>query len=259
MNRARGTTGIVVALVGLVFAWQVYIWATNVPSYVLPTPAQTAQTASANLALLLGKSFVTLEGAVLGLAAAVVLAVAMALTIIRWPVAEHVILTYALLIRTLPIVGVAPIVTLVTGRGLATSVLCVMVITVFSLLISVVQGFESLPPEINELSELYATPLLRRLRITLLPGALASLLQGLRTTAPLAVLGALLAEWLDGFPGIGSLMITAQADQEVQLLMAACLTAVLLSLVAYVLVEVSGAWAARRGYRTDEMAIGSRP
>jgi len=34
---------------------------------------------------------------------------------------------------------------------------------------------------------------------------------------------------------------------------------VLLSLVAYVLVEVSGAWAARRGYRTDEMAIGSRP
>ena len=72
------------------------------------------------------------------------------------------------------------------------------------------------------------------------------------------VLGALLAEWLDGFPGIGSLMITANADQEVQLLMAACLTAVLLSLVAYALVEVSTIWAARRGYRVDEMAIGLR-
>ncbi len=79
---------------------------------------------------------------------------------------------------------------------------------------------------------------------------MASLLQGLRTAAPLAVLGALLAEWLDGFPGIGSLMITANADQEVQLLMAACLTAVLLSLVAYALVELSTLWAARRGYRS---------
>jgi ABC-type nitrate/sulfonate/bicarbonate transport system permease component len=114
------------------------------------------------------------------------------------------------------------------------------------------------PAEITELSELYATPLLRRLRTTLLPGAMASLLQGLRTAAPLAVLGALLAEWLDGFPGIGSLMITANADQEVQLLMAACVTAVLLSLVAYALVELSTMWAAGRGYRVDEMAIGLR-
>lgn len=258
MSRPRGTIGIVVALVLLVCAWQGYIWANHTPSYVLPNPWETLQTAGSNLSLLARRSFVTLEGAVLGLAAALVLAVTMALIIIRWPVAEHVILTYALLIRTLPIVGVAPIVTLVTGRGLGTSVMCVMVITVFSLLISVVQGFDSVPAEITELSELYATPLLRRLRTTLLPGAMASLLQGLRTAAPLAVLGALLAEWLDGFPGIGSLMITANADQEVQLLMAACVTAVLLSLVAYTLVELSTIWAAGRGYRVDEMAIGPR-
>jgi ABC-type nitrate/sulfonate/bicarbonate transport system permease component len=167
-------------------------------------------------------------------------------------------LTYALLIRTLPIVGVAPIITLVTGRGLFTSVMCVMVITVFSLLISLVQGFGSVPPEVNELAELYSAPLSRRLRFTLLPGSMASVLQGLRSTAPLAVLGALLAEWLDGFPGIGTLMITANADQEVRVLMAACLTAVLLSLVAYALVEVSTLWAARRGFRVDEMAIGAR-
>jgi len=231
---------------------------THIPWYVLPTPVQTAETAGDNLSLLLQRSAVTLEGAVLGLAAAVVLAIAMSLTIVRWPVAEHVILTYALLIRTLPIIGVAPIVTLVSGRGLATSVLCVMVITVFSLLIAVTQGFDSVPAEVKELSELYATPLRRRLRVTLLPGAVASLLQGLRTTAPLAVLGSLLAEWLDGFPGIGSLMITANADQEVELLMAACLTAVVLSLVAYVLVEAATSLAARRGYQVDQMAIGAR-
>jgi ABC-type nitrate/sulfonate/bicarbonate transport system permease component len=258
MTKPKGTIGIVVGLACLVVAWQVYIWATNTPDYVLPGPWDTVQTAGANLSLLAQKSLVTLEGAVLGLAAAFAMALVLAVSIVRWPLAERVILTYALLIRTLPIVGVAPIITLVTGRGLFTSVTCVMVITVFSLLISLVQGFRSVPPEMNELAELYSAPLSRRLRFTLLPASMASVLQGLRSTAPLAVLGALLAEWLDGFPGIGTLMITANADQEVRVLMAACLTAVLLSLVAYALVEVSTLWAARRGFRVDEMAIGAR-
>jgi ABC-type nitrate/sulfonate/bicarbonate transport system permease component len=258
MTKPKGTIGIVIGLACLVLAWQVYIWATNTPPYVLPGPWDTVQTAGANLSLLAQKSLVTLEGAVLGLAAAFALALVLAVTIVRWPLAARVILTYALLIRTLPIVGVAPIITLVTGRGLFTSVTCVMVITVFSLLISLVQGFGSVPPEVNELAELYSAPLSRRLRFTLLPGSMASVLQGLRSTAPLAVLGALLAEWLDGFPGIGTLMITANADQEVRVLMAACLTAVLLSLVAYALVEFSTLWAAGRGYRVDEMAIGAR-
>jgi ABC-type nitrate/sulfonate/bicarbonate transport system permease component len=256
MSRRTGTAGVLIVLACLVLGWQAYIWVTNTPSYVLPTPLETVNTAGANLSLLVDRSFVTLEGAVLGLAAATVLAVALALTIVRWPVAEHAIMTYAVLIRTLPIVAVAPIVTLVSGRGLGTSVLCVMVITVFSLLIATVHGFGSLPAEIGELSDLYATPLRKRIHIILIPGATASLLQGLRTAAPLAVLGALLAEWLDGFPGVGTLMITANADQEIQLLMAACLTAVGLSLAAYALAELAAAVAAGRGYRVDEMGVG---
>jgi ABC-type nitrate/sulfonate/bicarbonate transport system permease component len=257
MNRPRGALSIIVVLVLLVIAWQSYIWVSHVPPYVLPGPGRTLQAVGSNLSLLLHRSAVTLEGAVLGLAASIVLAVLLAVTIVRWPAAEHVILTYALLVRTLPIVGVAPIVTLISGRGLATSVLCVMVITVFSLLISVIQGFDSVAPEIAELGALYAAPLRRRLRIALLPAATTSLLQGLRVAAPLAVLGALLAEWLDGFAGIGSLMITASADQEVELLMAASLTAVVLSLVAYAAVEVATVVAGQRGYQVDQMAIGA--
>jgi ABC-type nitrate/sulfonate/bicarbonate transport system permease component len=255
---SRGTfASIVAALAALVLAWQIYIWESHTPSYVLPTPAQSFRAVIGHLSLLSERSWLTVQGAALGLGASMVLAIVLALVIVRWPWAEHIILTYSLLIRTLPIVGVAPIITLVTGRGLATSVLCVMVITVFSLLVATLQGFESVPSEIAELSELYATPLVRRLRIALLPSAIASVLQGLRVAAPLAVLGSLLAEWLDGFNGVGTLMITASADQEIQLLMAACLTAVLISLLGFTLVEVAAIIAARRGYRVDQITLGS--
>lgn len=256
MNRSHSALGIVVALVALVAVWQGYLWVSHVPSYVLPNPVETARAVGANLSLLAGRSLVTLQGAVLGLAASIALALTLALVIVRWPVAEHVILTYALLVRTLPIVGVAPIVTLVAGRGLGTSVLCVMVITVFSLVVAAVQGLGSVAPEIRELGDIYATPFARRVRIALLPASTASLLQGLRVAAPLAVLGSLLAEWLDGFPGVGTLMITANADQEVELLMAASIAAVVLSLLGYVAVEVLVALAGRQGFRVDEIELG---
>jgi ABC-type nitrate/sulfonate/bicarbonate transport system permease component len=84
-----------------------------------------------------------------------------------------------------------------------------------------------------------------------------SILQGLRVAAPLAVLGSLLAEWLDGYNGLGSLMVTAQADQETVLLMATAVTAVVLSLLAFALVEWVGAVAGRRGYRVDQLTAGS--
>jgi ABC-type nitrate/sulfonate/bicarbonate transport system permease component len=220
-----------IVLLMLLAAWQSYIWVSHTPSYVLPTPGQTVHAARTNASLLLHRSGTTLEGAALGLAAAVVAAIAMAVAVVRWPVMEHVILTYALL--------------------------SVMVITVFSLLIAVIQGFESTPPEMKELGDIYNTPFHRRVRLALIPGATGSLLQGLRVAAPLAILGSLLAEWLDGFPGIGSLMILAQADQEVQLLMATALTAVVLSLLAFAAVEVATAFAAQRGYRVDELSAGS--
>jgi ABC-type nitrate/sulfonate/bicarbonate transport system permease component len=248
MKRSRSTFSIVVVLILLVGVWQGYIWWKHIPPYVLPTPARTLQEFRDNFWLLLRYAKVTAEGAALGLAASLVLALALGLVIHRWPLAQHVILTWAVVVRTVPIVGIAPIVTLITGRGFLTSVLCVVVITVFSLLLSVVQGFTAIPHEIAELGALYATPFPRRVRITLLPAAMASLLHGLRVTAPLAVLGALLAEFLDGFKGIGRLMVVSQANQEVELLMAACMTAVVLSLLSFALVEVAGAFADRRGY-----------
>jgi ABC-type nitrate/sulfonate/bicarbonate transport system permease component len=254
VNARRSMAGIVVVLFLLLAVWQGYIWVSNTPSYVLPTPGQTGHAISGHLSLLAGRAWTTLQGAALGLGAAVVLAVALAVLIVRWPWMEHVVLTYALLVRTLPIVGVAPIVTLVAGRGLSTSVLCVMVVTVFSLLIAVIQGFESVPAVVHELGDVYTAPFLRRVRVTLLPEAVGSLLQGLRVAAPLAVLGSLLAEWLDGYSGLGSLMVTAQADQEIELLMATAVTAVVLSLAAFALVEWMGAAAGRRGYRVDELA-----
>ncbi|CAO5233204.1 ABC transporter permease [Frankia sp. AgKG'84/4] len=249
-SAARYGTPLSVAgvLVALVAGWQLAVWIGQVPRYQVAAPADAAGAFGSHPSLLAHRIWVTGQGAVLGLAAAAALALTMAVVVLRWPIVRTPLTAYALVFRTLPIVGVAPLFTLVTGHGLGTSVACVVVVTVFTLLISALDGLESVPAQVRELEDLYATPFLRRVRLGAFPSAVGSLLVGLRVAAPMAVLAALLAEWLSGLGGLGSLMTESLANRETDLLWATSVVAALLGLVAYGLPSLLVSWADRRGY-----------
>jgi ABC-type nitrate/sulfonate/bicarbonate transport system permease component len=254
MRRAGGlvtAAASVTVIVVLGFGWQVAIWAGHIPAYNLPSPAATLGAMGQNASLLATRCLMTAEGAVAGLAASVLLALALAVTVVRWPALARPVTAYALVIRTLPIVGVAPLVTLVAGRGLGTSVLCVMVVTVFTLYVSAVEGLTAMPGRVTDLAALYGASFPRHVRVLWLPSAWGGLLTGLRIAAPLSVLAAILAEWLTGRPGVGSLMTTAQADQDPLLLWAATVAAAVVGLLAYAVPGAVAVLAARRGLSPD--------
>jgi ABC-type nitrate/sulfonate/bicarbonate transport system permease component len=193
----------------------------------------------------------TIEGATAGLAASVLLALVLALIVARWPALGRPVTAYALVIRTLPIVGVAPLVTLVAGRGLGTSVLCVMIVTVFTLFVSAVEGLSATPDRVTDLAALYGASFPRRVRCVWLPSAWGGLLTGLRIAAPMSVLAAILAEWLTGRAGIGSLMTTAQANRDPLLLWSGTVAAAVIGLLGYAVPGVVAGLAARRGLSPD--------
>ncbi|WP_157910570.1 ABC transporter permease subunit [Pseudofrankia sp. BMG5.36] len=256
-RRGAHAASVAGALAVLVAGWQLYVWAGDVPTYQVASPAEAARAAWSNAPLLVDRCWVTLQGAVLGLAASAAAALLLAVAAIRLPLVRTPLTAYALLFRTLPIVGVAPLLTMITGRGLGTSVACVVVVTVFTLLIAALDGMESLPAEVRELQDLYATPFARRLRTGLLPNAVGSLLVGLRVAAPMAVLAALLAEWLSGLEGVGELMTTSLANRDSELLWATSAVAALLGLAAYALPSGLVALADRFGFAVAPTASGA--
>ncbi|ONH32662.1 hypothetical protein BL253_04665 [Pseudofrankia asymbiotica] len=256
-RRGAHAASVVGALAVLAAGWQLYVWVGDVPTYQVASPAEAARAAWSNAPLLADRCWVTMQGAVLGLAASAAVALLLAVAAIRLPLVRTPLTAYALLFRTLPIVGVAPLLTLITGRGLGTSVACVVVVTVFTLLIAALDGMESLPAEVRELQDLYATPFARRLRTGLLPNAVGSLLVGLRVAAPMAVLAALLAEWLSGLEGVGELMTTSLANRDSELLWATSAVAALLGLVAYALPSGLVALADRFGFAVAPTASGT--
>ncbi|XVQ07326.1 ABC transporter permease [Spirillospora sp. CA-255316] len=240
---------VVLGLIGL--AWQLTIWIGDVPAYTMPSPAETLATLVDNRSTIVGQALSTAVGALVGLGLSLVIALLMAVTVVRWPALARPVTGYALIIRTLPIVGVAPLVTLVAGRGLMTSVLCVVIVTIFTLYVSAVEGMTMLPAPVADLADLYRTSFVRRVLLTWLPSAWSGMLVGLRIAGPLAVLAAILAEWLSGRAGVGTLMTTAQADREVPLLWAATVTAAIIGLLAYGVPGILASFAARRGYSTE--------
>lgn len=238
-------------LVLLCLAWQVTIWAKHIPAYSVPSPGTTLQTIGDNASMIVSRCLATLEGATVGLGVSVVVAFLLALVVVRYPVLARPVTGYALIIRTLPIVGVAPLVTLIAGRGLMTSVVCVVIVTVFTLFVALVQGLRSVPSPVNDLTALYRSSLPRTVWWTWLPSAVGGLVVGLRITGPLSILAAVLAEWLSGRTGVGSLMTGAQADRDVNLLWAATVAAALLGLVAYAIPGLLAGVAQRRGFSLE--------
>ncbi len=246
-------SAVVVAL--LILSWQLAVTLGRIPSYTLPSPGTTFSTIVDNAGEITRHCVSTLLAVVAGLAVSVVAALAMGLTVVQWPALARTLTAYALLIRTLPIVGVAPLVTLIAGRGIATSILCIGIVTVFTLYVSALEGLQSVPDPVHDLCTLYRATFRRRLFRTLIPSACGGLLMGLRIAGPLAVLAAILAEWLSGRSGVGSLMTGAQANRDVALLWAATVTAAVLGLLSFTLPGLVTAVAGRRGYTVEPTRV----
>lgn len=247
-NRGRVAITVLASCAMIVAAWQVLIWIRDIPAYSLPTPATTAVNIGENAGLLAISAASTLSAAAAGIAAAAVVAVAAALLVVRWPVLQRPVTGYALVLRTIPIVGIAPLITLVAGRGLMTSVLCVVIVATFTLFVSAVTSVRAAPSALDDLASLYGARFTRRSRLVYLPTVWAGLVVGLRITVPLSAMTVILSEWLSGRPGLGSLMAEAQADRQTPLLWSGTVVAAVLGLVAYALPGLVAAAAERRGY-----------
>ena len=108
-----------VVLLLLVLGWQLTVSLGSIPAYNLPSPSTAFSSLFDNVGMIAGRCGSTLLAALAGLAVSLVVALLLGLVVVQWPALTRAVTTYALLIRTLPIVGVAPLVTLIAGRGIA--------------------------------------------------------------------------------------------------------------------------------------------
>ncbi|MFQ5692353.1 MAG: ABC transporter permease [Nitrospinota bacterium] len=210
----------VAGIVGIILFWQLLVWAAEIPTYVLPSPATIGKVIAAKWPLLWKHTVPTLWEVLLGFFFSVALGIPIATGIVYSKLFAKV--AYKLLVssQTIPKVALAPIIVIWFGFGITSKVVVAFLIAFFPVVISAVVGMNSIEPEMLYLARsLGAGPLQSFLRFRF-PKALPSIFGGLKVAITLSVVGAVVGEFIAANKGLGNLIIEAGGVLETELVFA---------------------------------------
>jgi ABC-type nitrate/sulfonate/bicarbonate transport system permease component len=229
--------GLLVALIG---AWQIAT-ATgaiadlfSLEPYLVPSPAEVAQSLWENRDLLAENAWVTLREIVFGILCAVAVGIGFAIAMHRWRTVHDA--SYPLIVasQTIPIVVIAPILVVWFGYGLPPKIFIIALICFFPITIATLGGLRSVDPEAVKMMRTLDASRWQRFWRVEAPTALPQLFTGLKIAVVIAPIGAVFAEWAGSSAGLGHLIQSDTANFEVarQFASVAVLSALALALMA---------------------------
>jgi NitT/TauT family transport system permease protein len=193
-------------IVGIAFVvlWGALVHLLDVPFYLVPSPQMVARTLVHDAPLLFGSLLITLEIAGLALLMSVIVGVALAFLFVQSRAIEASLFPYAILLQVTPIVAIAPLIIIWVKNPLAALVICATIVAIFPIISNTTLGLKSVDPDLAALFRLYGasrSDTLLRLRI---PSAMPYFFAGLRVSGGLALIGAVVAEFVAGTGGTSS-------------------------------------------------------
>ncbi len=233
----RGPLRAGLALIVALTVWQVVVWLSNVPHFILPGPLRVASALQDNLALLWHHARFTALNLVTGLAAGVALGVVTALNLAMSPGARLLLRPMLIFAQAVPVFALAPILTLWLGYGAASKIVIVMLVIYFPVTSAFFDGLMRLPAPLADLAQLTRASPLRRLFLLQLPHALPALFTGLRLAIVYAPFAVVIGEWVGSSQGLGYLMLMANGRGQTDLMFAALIVLAAQSLILFAAME----------------------
>jgi NitT/TauT family transport system permease protein len=185
----------------LLLLWETAVRLLDVPIYLVPAPSVIGRTLLADWPLLSASLWFTLGITALALLTATVLGVALAFLFVQSRLIELSLFPYAVLLQVTPIVAIAPLIVIWVDNSMVALTVCATIVALFPIISNTVFGLRSIDPGLRDLFALHHASrwqLLWRLRV---PSALPAFFGGLRIATGLALIGAVVAEFVAGTGG----------------------------------------------------------
>lgn len=209
-------------LLGLLLAaWEMLVRWRQVPPYLLPAPSHILQTLAANPEMYARASLLTLLEALLGLLLGASLGVSTALLLGLWPRLEQGVMTLAIFIKSTPLVAIAPLLTIWLGFGVLPKIIITALLTFFPVLVNMVSGLNSADPARLDLLHSLSASRRETLWFVRLPESASYFFAALKVCGPLALIGAVVAEWTGASGGLGRVMWLAYTNLNLPFLFGA--------------------------------------
>jgi NitT/TauT family transport system permease protein len=219
-----------------VVAWELYVRAFDVDAFILPAPSRIADVIVKQFPNLLRHTWVTTYEIVLGFLIGNVAAVIVAIIIANWRLAERILYPIIIASQTIPKIAIAPLFLIWLGTGLEPKVLITAVICFFPTVVNTAQGLRAVDPNAVDLFRLVAASRSQLFLKLQFPNALPYVFAGLRISIALAVIGALVGEWIGASQGLGYLIMYGTQTLRTDLMFAALVFTAALGMLLYMLV-----------------------
>ncbi len=194
---------IVIGILALGF-WEWIVQARQIPHYVLPGPWLIAKTLVSDWATLSGSLWITLRITFAALIAAVTVGVALAIVFTQSKWLEMSLFPYAVVLQVTPVVSIAPLIIIWVGDINLSLLICAWLVAFFPILSNTILGLNSADHNLVNLFQLYKANRWQTLRYLRLPAAMPYFLGGLKISGGLALIGAVVAEFVAGSGGNAS-------------------------------------------------------
>ncbi|MDJ1121994.1 ABC transporter permease [Olsenella sp. YH-ols2217] len=231
-----------VTVVAVLLLWQAVVSFGLVPSFLLPSPTDVALALVTDAPVLSQHALVTVGEALIGLACGVAAGFLIACLMERFAVVRRALAPIVTVSQTIPTVAIAPLLVLWLGYGMLPKVLLVALTTFFPITVALAEGFASVDPDTVDLMRTMGASRMQVFRYAKLPAAAGSFFSGLRISATYAVVGAVVAEWLGGFEGLGVYMTRVRKSYSYDQMFAVIVIISVLSLALMGLVDALERW-----------------
>lgn len=225
-----------------------------VASYLVPAPSAVFRALLDNRDELATAMSKTSAAALAGFALSTLWGIAIAVLLSSSRAIQRSFYPYAVFFQTVPIIAIAPLLVIWFGYGMKTVIASAFIVSIFPVIANTLQGLLSTDPALLDLFRLYGAS--RGVTLVKLgfPAALPQILTGLRVASGLAVIGAIVGEFIGG-AGLGSVVDVARTQQRVDKVFAAVLLASVLGLLLFGLINLISALTLRRWHASEQGTI----
>lgn len=227
-----------ILIIILIIIWHMSVSTGLINNFVLPYPLDVVKTLITIREPLASHLWVTMQEAIYGLFFATICSVIMAFLMDQFIVVKKALFPIFLVSQTVPVILLAPLLSMWFGFGMFPKIMVVMLVCFFPIVVSLNEGLESVDQdEINLLRSMGAS-YYQIFKVVKFQSAIISFFSGLKVAATYSFMGAIISEWMGGIKGLGLYYLRAKKSFDINRVFAVVLVIILMSMLIYFLVSV---------------------
>jgi NitT/TauT family transport system permease protein len=225
------------SLVLLIVIWDLSIRIFKIPAYQIPAPADVINALKDGWPELMSQAWPTTYATVCGFLLSAVFGIPVAMAIAGSPTFESYVYPLLVFSQSIPKIAIAPLLVVWFGFDIIPKIISAFLLGFFPVVVSAVQGFKSVDPDLIDLARSMEGSSLQIFRAVSLPHAMPSIFAGLKVSVTLAVVGAVVGEFVGSNSGIGYVMQRAIGTFDLPVMFAALVILAIIGVVLFWIVD----------------------